>query len=63
MPGIDWRTRSATSGRDQQFLRACEEAELDQLVNFPTQARGNTLDLLLTNIPDRVIEVKDIGRL
>ncbi len=33
------------------------------LVTFQTQVRGNILDLLLTNIPDRVSDVKAIGRL
>jgi hypothetical protein len=29
----------ATSERDQQFLKACDEAELEQMVDFPTQVR------------------------
>jgi hypothetical protein len=32
-------------------------------VDFPTHTKGNTLDLLLTNCPDKVIEVSDSGRL
>ncbi len=63
LPSIDWERRSAAGARPTQFLEACEEANLDQLITFPTQVRGNTLDLLITNIPDRVTEVKDIGRL
>ncbi len=44
-------------------MQACEEAELVQMVDFPTQVRGNVLDLLLTNVPDKIVEVKDVGRL
>ena len=36
---------------------------MDQLVTFPTHVRGNTLDLLLTNIVANILEVSDQGRL
>jgi hypothetical protein len=36
---------------------------MEQLVDFATQVRGNTLDLVLTNIPERVLEVREEGRL
>jgi hypothetical protein len=36
---------------------------MTQLVDFPTQVRGNTLDLVLTNMPDRVPSVEGAGRL
>jgi hypothetical protein len=63
LPGIDWQDWSSASGRGRQFLHACEEAELEQFVNFPTQVRRNTLDLILSNAPDRFFEVKDVRRL
>jgi hypothetical protein len=63
LPGIDWERGTATGRRSMQFLEACEDAGLEQLVTFQTQVRGNILDLLLTNIPDRVSDVKGIGRL
>ncbi len=63
LPGIDWDSGTAAGGRAEGFLEACKDAGLEQLVTFPTQVRGNILDLLLTNIPDRVSEVKDAGRL
>jgi hypothetical protein len=63
LPGIDWSKKSATGGRDKQFLQACMESDLEQVVDFPTQVRGNVLDLVLTNVPERVVEVKDVGRL
>ena len=34
---------------------------LDQLVTFPTQVRGNILDLCLTNITERVLAVSEGG--
>jgi hypothetical protein len=36
---------------------------LEQLVSFPTHIRGNVLDLVLTDIPERVSDVQDEGRL
>jgi hypothetical protein len=39
------------------------EANLTQLVDFPTHIRGNTLDLVLTNIPERVQDVHEVGRI
>ena len=44
-------------------MEATEEKMLEQLVDFPTHIKGNTLDLLLTNVPERVEEVKEVGRL
>jgi hypothetical protein len=57
VPGINWQARTAASGREKMFLRACEDAELEQLYE------GHILDLLLTNVPERVVEVKEVGRL
>jgi hypothetical protein len=37
--------------------------KLEQFMDFPIQVRGNTLDLILTNVPERVVEVKEVGRL
>ena len=34
-----------------------------QLVTFPTHARGNILDLLLTNTVGSILEISDLGRL
>ena len=32
------------------------EEDLIQLVDFPTHFKGNTLDLVITNCPDKVIQ-------
>ena len=62
LPDVNWVT-GESSRRAAGFLEAVEEAMLDQLVTFPTQVRGNVLDLVLTNIPERVVEVCEGGRL
>jgi hypothetical protein len=62
LPGINWETGVANNNL-VNFMEAVEEAMLDQLVTFPTQVRGNILDLVLTNIPERVSEVSAGGRL
>ncbi len=36
---------------------------MEQLFTFPTQVRGNTLDLVLTNIPELITEVSKDERL
>ena len=36
---------------------------MDPLVTFPTHARGNILDLLLTNNVGSILEISDLGRL
>ena len=62
MPGIDWEETEAT-GRGRQLLEAATRANLDQMVEGPTHIKGNQLDLILTNMPERVLSVKDLGRL
>ena len=36
---------------------------MTQMVEFVTHTKGNTLDLVLTNIPERITDVQDVGRL
>jgi hypothetical protein len=36
---------------------------MEQLVTFPTHLKGNTLDLILTNVPDIFTNVRCEGRL
>jgi hypothetical protein len=62
MPGIQWEMElSDAKGRD--LLETITEEGLEQLVSFPTHVKGNVLDLLITNCPDRIIKVADEGRL
>ena len=50
LPTIDWKEGTAAGPMARSFLGACQDANLEQLVSFPTHVRGNTLDLLLTNM-------------
>jgi hypothetical protein len=62
---INWDT-GETSARTREFKEAVDDdALMEQMVEFRTQVSGNMLDLLLTNIPERVVEVsegEDLGR-
>ena len=62
LPGIDWESSRADS-RGRPVLDAATEAGLEQLVEWPTHTKGNRLDLILTNMADRVVKIKDEGRL
>ena len=61
-PDLDWEKGTA-SGRTKGLLEAASDNMLEQLVKFPTHLKGNILDLVLTNIPERVTEVEEVGRL
>ena len=63
LPRIDWVGGGGGRGCDAVFLEAVENTMMQQLVDFPTQVKGNILDILLTNIPERVEEVFEAGRL
>jgi len=62
LPGINWRQGTAT-GRAQEFLAATENKFMEQLVDFPTQVKGNTLDLVLTNAGELIDNITAEGRL
>ena len=63
LPGIDWSGGGGGRGRDAVFVEAVENALMQQLVEFPTQVKGNILDLVITNVPERVEEIYEAGRL
>ena len=44
-------------------MEAVEDKLMTQLVDFSTQVKGNILDLVITNMPERVLEVREEGRL
>ena len=62
LPQIDWSEGTAR-GASTVVLEAVEDALMTQMVEFSTQVRGNILDLVITNMPERVQEVRDEGRL
>jgi hypothetical protein len=63
LPSIDWEGGQARGAGPLKILEACQDEHLEQLVSFPTHIRGNCLDLLLTNVPERVEKIESVGRL
>jgi Endonuclease-reverse transcriptase len=62
LPEIDWSNGRA-QGRAKELLEAAENRLMEQMVTFSTHVRGNTLDLVITDMPERVAEVTEEGRL
>ena len=62
LPDIDWLGGTA-KGRSREFLDATEECLMSQMVEFSTHIKGNILDLVLTNSPERIVDVYEAGRL
>ena len=61
-PAINWS--DLTSDRSSEaFLNCITENGFDQLVDFPTHLRGNTLDLVITNQPENILCIEPIGNL
>ncbi len=40
-----------------------QEEAFEQLVSFPTHTKGNILDLVLSNCPEKILDIEDVGRL
>ena len=62
LPDINWIDGSSTT-RGRRVLETILEEDLSQLVDFPTHIKGNILDLVITNCPDKVISISDEGRI
>jgi hypothetical protein len=62
LPGVDWTTGQGRGG-EKLIVEAAQDKFCVQLVDFSTHIKGNILDLVLTNIPERVMEVREEGRL
>ena len=60
LPGINWEECRADH-KGKLFLEAALESGLQQLVRTPTHNKGNRLDLLLTNVPEKIISISDVG--
>jgi Endonuclease-reverse transcriptase len=63
LPSIDWTNSVANNENLSDILEACYEKFVEQLIDFPTHLKGNILDLLLTNVPERITEINNEGRL
>ena len=61
-PAINWSNLTANGG-SEAFLQCVIDNGFDQLVDFPTHIRGNTLDLVLTNRPENILSVEPLGNL
>ena len=61
-PAIHWELMTG-NGPSKEFLDAINDKHLTQHVSFATHDSGNTLDLVLSNIPNRVIDVTEYGKL
>ena len=62
LPGINWEAGSARGG-DEALLEMMQDRGFVQMVDFPTHTKGNLLDLVVTNIPGKVSNICDMGRL
>ncbi len=62
LPDIDWPA-GICSARSRPFVDAVEDTMMEQMVTFSAQVKGNCLDLVITNIPERICEVSEAGRL
>jgi endonuclease/exonuclease/phosphatase family metal-dependent hydrolase len=62
MPGVDWETGHCRAN-ERQVVEAMEDKFMVQLVDFATHVKGNILDLVVTNMPERILEVREEGRL
>lgn len=61
-PSIDWANNSCDN-KCRPFVDALSERFLHQIIDFPTHIRGNILDLALTDLPERIINIEPIGNL
>ena len=61
-PGINWEFETSDR-KGASFLKSTKDNYLEQLIDFKTHIRGNTLDLLFTNQPDKIINIEALGNL
>ena len=59
-PTIDWENNSGEN-KCRPFLDSLNDKFLQQMVDFPTHICGNVLALVLTDIPERIINIEPIG--
>ena len=57
-PDINWHTLSGSTESSALFCEFVFDNLLDQLITEPTHRQGNTLDIILTNCPSIVCDVK-----
>jgi Endonuclease-reverse transcriptase len=62
LPGVDWSNGLCRSN-ERQVVEAVNEKLMVQMVDFATHTEGNILDLVVTNMPERILDVREEGRL
>ena len=62
LPGTNWGG-GAASGGNEGFVQALQDHYFEQLMDFPTHTKGNCLDLIVTNVPGRISNISEEGRL
>jgi len=60
LPGVEWGTAGSTGC---QLAEEAADKNFVQLIDFPTHTKGNILDLILTNVPEKIVSVWEEGRL
>ena len=63
LPRIDWSGGGAADAQGRELYNVVLGEDLAQLILFPTHDKGNTLDLLITNMANDIISVYDDGKL
>ena len=62
LPGVNWDT-GEENGEDDIVVQEMQENNFSQLVDFKTHIKGGCLDLIITNIPEKVSNLAEAGRL
>ena len=58
LPGIDWQNYCSSNPIEQLFLDTFSNFGIEQLITSPTHSGGNILDLVLTDKPHLISNVR-----
>lgn len=56
-PGINWDSMCSVNSEEDAFLDAVNDKFLHQLVRVPTHTKGNTLDLILCQSKEKIVDI------
>ena len=62
LPHIDWSS-GGSDALGRELFESVQERGLVQLIHFPTHDKGNILDLLITNMANKIISFYNDGKL
>ena len=62
-PGIDWDLMHSDNEGERHFINILQDQFFTQHVDFPTQDKGNILDLVISSSSNLVHSVDDCGKL